>query len=51
MIDQLTPKDPLLAEIGTMFTNVGIAESALKAFKKLGNIQMAIDACVKLNKV
>uniref|UniRef100_A0A7S3G0N4 IFT121-like TPR repeats domain-containing protein n=1 Tax=Palpitomonas bilix TaxID=652834 RepID=A0A7S3G0N4_9EUKA len=39
----------LLETIGSMFTTVGITESAVNCYLKSGNIKAAIDTCVLLN--
>jgi WD repeat-containing protein 35 len=63
LIETLPAKDPLLLEIGNMFTSVGIADKvffffsifyvlffkALVALTKHGDVQTMLDACVRLN--
>lgn len=38
-----------LADLGTMFESVGLAEDAVRAMLRLGDPKGAIDACVRLN--
>lgn len=49
LMHQLPSKDPLLKDIGLKFVGIGSHEKAVEAFVKLGDVNLAIDACCHLN--
>lgn len=46
---KLNEKHPLLVQIGTMLSNVGICKEAVDIFVKAGEIKKAIDCCITLS--
>lgn len=49
LIDVLPQNSPLLERIAQRFQSIGIAEGAVRALKKLGDLKRAVDVCVLLN--
>lgn len=49
LIDVLPATSPLLERIANRFQSLGIAEGAVRALKKLGDLKRAVDVCVLLN--
>ena len=49
LLDVLPHGSAELANLGTMFESVGLAEDAVRALLRLGDPKGAIDACVRLN--
>lgn len=49
LISLLPEGSPLLLDIGSKFTSVGLAEQAVAAYLRYGDVKTAIDTCVLLN--
>lgn len=49
LLDEVPDSSPLLNDLAQKFQSVGMTESAVKAYLKMGDIKGSIDCCVLLN--
>mmetsp|Transcript_3004 Transcript_3004/g.7686 ORF Transcript_3004/g.7686 Transcript_3004/m.7686 type:complete len:1249 (+) Transcript_3004:101-3847(+) len=49
LIGYLPEGSPLLMDIGSKFTSVGLCEQAVQAYLRYGDVKTAVDTCVLLN--